>query len=65
LASKGEHHYLVVTRSLKIDPFLKPSDDSSNLTEDEEAVSDEEIADDDDVRVHILTELYVPRTVSY
>ncbi len=55
----------MVTRSLKIDPFLKPSDDSSNLTEDEEAVSDEEIADDDDVRVHILTELYVPRTVSY
>lgn len=54
----------MVTRPLRIDPFLILSDESTDLTEGEEAVSDEEIDDDDDVRVHIPTEIYVPGTVS-
>jgi len=55
----------VVTRSLKIDPF-KLSESFTNLIEDEGHVSNEEIDDDDDddVRVHILIETNVHRTIS-
>lgn len=55
----------MVTRSLKIDPF-KLSESFTNLIEDEGHVSNEEIDDDDDddVRVHILIETNVHRTIS-
>lgn len=59
----------MVTRSLKIDPFkLSGSSTNLNLIEDEGDVFNEEIDDDDDddddVRLHILIEAYIRRTLS-
>lgn len=47
---KGHDCYLVVTRSLKIHPVKRSGSPLTDLNEDEEIFSNEEVNDDDDVR---------------